>query len=188
MVKKQSYVNHLRHHYESYFGTTGQAQILGVGPVEKLHPDFFVLEISPNHRHKCWLYCSVGMALDQDNDGWIELFVFSPCEDSALVELITVCASFHRNKHPLDLHHTVNIGRPWLNQSACDHAYVSLPYLDGETLELFHFEDKTVHCYWLIPISKQERDYKIEQGWEALEQLFEDKGVDYLNPVRKSLV
>ena len=38
------------------------------------------------------------------------------------------------------------------------------------------------------PISKQERDHKIEQGSEALEQLFEDKGVDYLNPQRKSLV
>jgi hypothetical protein len=37
-------------------------------------------------------------------------------------------------------------------------------------------------------ITKQERDYKIEQGWEALEQLFEDKEVDYLNPQRKSLV
>jgi hypothetical protein len=188
VIERLSYTNQLRHHYESHFGMAGKHRNLELGPVEKLHPDFFVFEIPPNHRHKCWVYCSVGMALDQDDDGRIELFVLSPRQDAVLVELITICASFHRNEHPLDLHHTVNIGKPWLNQSACDHAFVSLPYLDGEALELFQFEDKTVHCYWLIPITKQEREYKIEQDCEALEQLFEDKGVDYLNPQRKSLV
>jgi hypothetical protein len=33
-----------------------------------------------------------------------------------------------------------------------------------------------------------ERDYKIEYGCEALEELFEEKQLDYLNPLRNSLV
>jgi hypothetical protein len=45
-----------------------------------------------------------------------------------------------------------------------------------------------IHCYWLIPITEKERDYKIENGYQALEQLFEEKQIDYLDPDRKSLV
>ena len=183
-----SYTTQLSQHYTSYFGIPGHQRRLNSGPLEKLHPNFYVLEFAPNPRHNCWIYCSVGMSLDREDDCLIELFVLSPRQDNALVELITVCASFHRNVRPLDIHHTVNIGRPWLNQSNCDHAFVSLPYLDGEALELFPFEGQHYHCYWLIPITEKERDYKIEQGCEALELLFEDKQLDYLNPDRVCLV
>ena len=89
---------------------------------------------------------------------------------------------------PLDLNHTVNIGQPWLNDSKCDHGFISLPYLDGEQLEILELGEKIVNCYWFIPITEKERDYKIENGVEELEQLFEDKKLDYLNPNRKGLV
>jgi hypothetical protein len=51
--------------------------------------------------------------------------------------------------------------------------FISLPYLDGEQLELFNFDRHTIHCYWFIPITEKERNYKIENGCEALERLFE---------------
>ena len=101
---------------------------------------------------------------------------------------MTVCASYHRNGLPLNLHHTVNIGQPWLDNSQCDHGFISLPYLDGEELQIFNFGGKEIHCYWFIPITEKERDFKIENGYEALEQLFEDNRFDYLNPKRDSLV
>ena len=41
---------------------------------------------------------------------------------------------------------------------------------------------------WLIPITANERDYKKEYGVEALETLFEENSLDYLNPLRASLV
>ena len=128
------------------------------------------------------------MSLDRQDDNLIELFIFSPRQDKAQIELVTVCASYHRNILPLNIHHTVNIGRPWLDNSNCDHCFISLPYLDGEDLEVFSFNDKTYHCYWLIPITEKERDYKIDKGCEALEQLFEDKQLDYLKPERKCLL
>ena len=75
-----------------------------------------------------------------------------------------------------------------LGKSKCDHAFISQPYLDGEELELFQHEEQEVCCYWLIPITEKERNFKIEHGCEMLEQLFEDKQLNYLNPDRDCLV
>jgi hypothetical protein len=182
------YIERLQQHYERHFSQLGKRLNLGSGPREKLHPDFFILEIPPNQKHSMYVYCTAGMSVDRLDEPLTELFVYSPKADMALVELMTVCASYHRNKLPLGIHHTVNIGQPWLEDSKCDHGFISLPYLDGEDLEVFNFEGNVIRCYWFIPITEKERDYKIEKGCEALEQLFEDKQFNYLDPQRKCLV
>ena len=133
-------------------------------------------------------YCTVGMSADRVDENLIELFIYSPKSDDSLVELLTVCASYHRNGLPLNLHHTVNIGRPWLGNSKCDHCFISKPYLDGQELELFFYDEQEICCYWVIPITEKERDFKIENGCEELEQLFEDKQLNYLDPDRGCLV
>jgi hypothetical protein len=183
-----SYINSLILHYESYYGKNGKHLNLEYGPKEKLHPDFFILELTPNKRHSMFCYCTVGMSADRFDDNLIELVVYSPHADNSIVELLTFCASYHRNKLPLNIHHTVNVGQPWLHNSKCDHGFISLPYLEGQDLEIFNFGEHKIHCYWLIPITEKERDYKIDKGCEALEQLFEQKQLDYLNPNRESLV
>lgn len=182
------YFKRLQQHYENYYGVEGRRLIIEKGPMEKLHPEFFILEIPPNKRYSMFTYCTVGMSADRLDNNLIELFVFSPKPGNQLVELLTYCASYHRTKLPLNLHHTVNIGQPWLDDSICDHGFISLPYLDGADLEVFNFEGHDIHCYWFIPITKMERDYKVEKGCEALEKLFEEKQFDYLNPGRKCLV
>ncbi|MBB5636810.1 hypothetical protein HDE68_002723 [Pedobacter cryoconitis] len=184
----EGYIEELTLHYQAYFGLPGKPLKLTKGPTEKLHSDFVVLEFPPTDKNAMFCYCTVGMSVDRSDDHLIELFVYAPKADMQLVELLTVCASYHRNKSPLGLDHTVNIGQPWLDNSKCDHGFISWPYLDGEDLAVFEVEGKGVGCYWLIPITEQERDYKIEAGTEALEQLFEDKGIDYLNSGRESLV
>lgn len=182
------YTDSLRKHYESYFGKKGTRKDWIIGPIEKLHPDFYVLEIAPNTVHNMWAYLTIGMSLERNDDNLIELIIYSLEQNDSLVELLTINASFHRNSAPLNLHHTVNIGQPWINQSICDHAFISLPYLDGEKLELFNYNNKNYHCYWLIPITEKERDFKIKNGCEALEQLFEEAKLDFLNPNRKCLI
>ncbi|MBC9911123.1 suppressor of fused domain protein [Chitinophaga varians] len=183
----QQYIARLAQHYQHYFGVEGKKAILDKGPREKLHPDFYLLEIPPNKRHNAFIYCTVGMSADRTDDNLIELFVLSPKADQKLVELLTYCASYHRTGRPLNIHHTVNVGQPWLDNSVCDHAFISLPYLDEDDLQLFNFGEHAIHCYWLIPITRAERDYKVENGCEALEQLFEEKELDYLNPARPCL-
>ncbi|NOS90300.1 MAG: suppressor of fused domain protein [Cyclobacteriaceae bacterium] len=183
-----NYSDKLKQHYEGYFGIPGNKFKWGKGPIETLHPEFYILEFEPNERHEMWTYATLGMSLDRNDENLIELFIFSPWQDDMLVELLTVTAFFHRNTQPLNLNHTLNFGKPWLDDSKCDHGFISLPYLDGEDLELFHYQDNTYHCYWLIPITAKERDYKIKNGYESLEELFESKGLDYLNVDRDCLI
>lgn len=188
VLDSKRYIAQLARHFEQYFGVEGKKRILDNGPKEKLHADFHVLEFPPNARHGLFVYCTVGMSADRMDEHLIELFAFSPKPDLKLVEMMTYCASYHRTGLPLNIHHTVNIGQPWLDSSICDHAFISLPYLDGQGIEIFDFEQHEIHCYWLIPITRAERNYKMEHGCEALEQLFEEKGLDYANPGRACLV
>ncbi|WP_052496566.1 suppressor of fused domain protein [Pedobacter lusitanus] len=184
----KTYITELVDHYVRYFGVSGKSLKLGKGPEDKLHPDFFILEFPPNKKHAMVCYCTVGMSEDRLDDNLIELFVYSPKADESLVELLTVCASYHRNRLPLNINHTVNIGQPWLDNSKCDYGFISTPYLDGPKLELFEYDGKEIECCWFIPITQKERDFKIEHGVEQLEQLFEDKQLDYLNPERNCLI
>lgn len=188
VYNSKQYTSKLQEHFETWFGKPGKKMKLEYGPQEKLHLDFSVLEIAPNNRHSMFCYCTVGMSVDRLDENKIELVLYSPRPDNSLVELLTVCASYHRNKLPLNIHHTMNIGQPWLSNSKCDYGFISLPYLDGDGLEFFNFAGQDIHCYWLIPITEKERDFKVEHGCEELEDLFESKNIDYLNPDRESLV
>ena len=181
------YTENLHKHYESYFNAKGNKLKWKIDPKKKIDDFFYVLEFPPNQKHNMWTYCSVGMSPGIDTDVRTEVFIYSPKKDFTIVELLTVVASYHKNNLPFDLHHTFNIGRPWLDNSQCDHCFISLPYLDGEELELFVFDEATTHCYWLIPITKSEAEYKEENGCDALEDLFEEKAIDYLDPDRKPL-
>ena len=181
------YCKSLRDHYENYFHVKGEKKKWNEGPIHKLDSEFYVLEIKPNEIHSMWTYLTVGMSLDGQGEDLIELFLYAPCQSNYLVELLTINASFHRNVNPLNLNHTVNIGQSWLDESKCDHGFISLPYLDGNELELFNFKGKTIHCYWFIPITKKERDYKVKNGYESLERIFEEKEFNYLNPNRSCL-
>jgi hypothetical protein len=97
-------------------------------------------------------------------------------------------ASFHKNSAPLNLHHTVFVGQLTDSNTTCDHGFISLPYIEGEELEIMKFNDQVIHCYWFIPITEKERDFKTEFGCDALEDLFEEKQLAYLDKTRKSLV
>ncbi|MGI4762051.1 MAG: suppressor of fused domain protein [Janthinobacterium lividum] len=154
-------------------------------PHGKMHSAFRVLEFPPSPKHNFWIYSTLGMSIDMA-DNLTELHVFSQIQDATLIELLTVTASFHRNNATLGLHHTVNFGQPWQQDSACSFGYISLPYLDGEEIELFYFPNGHLHNLWLLPITEKERDYKIANGWNALEELFESRQFDYLDTNRIS--
>jgi hypothetical protein len=129
------------------------------------------------------------MSQAEDNSR-LELHLFSPVQHEGHVELLTVIAHYHRTGNMLALGHTVNFGRPWFGGSSCDYGLISLPYLDGPSLEHLRTDNNEldVQFLWLMPITKAERDYKKVQGIEALEQRFDDVSVDYLNPTRQSVV
>lgn len=177
----------LKQHLETNWGKSADTKDQILDPLKKMSEGFSVLTFPPSEKHDFWIYSTLGMSTD-NSANLIELHVFSNRQDLTLIELLTITASFHRNDAPLGLHHTVNFGRPWQDDSACSFGFISLPYMDGEDLEIFNFEGGHLHNLWLLPITESERDYKSENGWDELEQRFEDGGLDYLNPERASCV
>jgi hypothetical protein len=166
----------LRAHYERTWGPASATLTWQKKPL----PDLDVLVFAPRPGRNAWTYATCGMA----GVPWIEVHVFAPFQDTLHVELLTVVAAYHRTGAALGLGHTVNIGRPWLPGSRCDHGLISLPYIDGPVIE----NCDPVKCYWFIPITKAERDYKAKHGLEALEREFEATSFNYLDPARESVV
>ena len=114
--------------------------------------------------------------------------MFSHREAHEVVELLVVTAHYHRTGAPLGLGHTINFGRSWLDASQCQYGLVSLPYLDGPSLEDLEIDSEAVKFYWLIPVTQPEVEFKKRHGLDALEQKFDSVGLDYINPNRSSVV
>ncbi len=178
----------IQSHYEKAWGTAAEVRKLARGPVHELPRDFAVLVFAPHGNRDMWTYATCCMSNPEDSKP-LELHIFSRSACEALIELLTVTAHFHRTGASLDLWHTVNFGRPWEGNSQCDHGLISLPYLDGPQLEnLSAGNTITAKCYWLVPITQYEVEFKKQQGVEALEQKFEQQSFDYLDPNRRSVV
>src|SRR5262249_25954822 len=120
-----------------------------------------------------------------------ELHLLSPAEYSGHIELLTVVAHYHRTGHPLDvIGSTVNFGREWMPGSSLTYGLISRPYRDGPSLEVLSDRNGAVlaRCYWLLPITPSEREYKKVFGLEKLEVLFDQHGLQYADPHRAPVV
>lgn len=188
ILKDSRWSESIRSHYEDHWNIHPEVRHWSLEPIHELPIDFCILEFAPSSKSKVWIYATCGMAQPYDSYT-IELFLLSPVQDVSLVELLTVIAHYHRNDSSLGLHHTVNFGRPWLPESKCDHGFISMPYLDGDALGCLNIsEDTQIQFLWLIPITKEEVEFKKTQGVEALEEKFEESEFDYINPLRESII
>jgi hypothetical protein len=146
-----------------------------------------ILVLPPGPVHSFWIYSTDGMSAGRSSEP-LELFLFSSDSSDLHIELLSAVAAYHQQERLLGIGHTVNFGRPWLPGSQCQYCLISTPYLDGPEVEQFRIAAETAARFgWLIPITLAERDFKIQHGLEALERRFE-KGLDYLNPRRLSVV
>jgi hypothetical protein len=127
------------------------------------------------------------MSIEGEENG-IELHVFSEIESTEVSEILAAVAHYHRTGSRLGLGHTVNFGRPWIEGSHAQYGLISLPYLDGPGLETLEYSGNFVKCYWMIPITEAEREYKKVNGLEPLEEIFDNSDFDYANPYRNSLL
>jgi hypothetical protein len=84
--------------------------------------------------------------------------------------------------------HTFPIGEPLLPGSTCEYFLVSQPYPFGPELEVCNFPSGHVHILWLLPITAAEREFKVREGLEALEQRFDECALEYWNSDRASVV
>jgi hypothetical protein len=123
-----------------------------------------------------------------EDDFPIELHILSPCESNDNVDLLAMVAHYHRTAASVNLGHSVNLGRPWFPQSQCTRALISLPYVFGPELEDGPSAPTMVRFLWLLPITERELQFAKLNGLQALEERFERAGLNYLDPMRPSVI
>jgi hypothetical protein len=153
--------------------------------IAAVQPDFRVVEAGPGPRSSLWTYTSIGAATLHEPALEFCLLVERPGD--WVVETLAMVVHYHRFQK-LGLGHTFPLGDPWHETSLCDHMLVSLPYPLGPKFEVCARENAHAHIFWLLPITKSEKDFKVSNGVEALEQLFEKAGLDFWNLSRDPVV
>ena len=158
------------------------------GPIGDVLPEFHVLRVAPGPKTNLWTYVSIGAwEVDRDTSGGLEFFVVGNEENERYVEALAMTAFYHQAHH-LGKSHTFPIGEPWWPDSPLDHLLLSLPYIFGPEFEVCSLPDRHIHFLWLLPITQAEREFKAANGLDALEERFEQSGIEYWNPLRTSLV
>lgn len=176
-------------HYISNWGSNFEEKIWTKGPIDKLNYEFTILEFKPTGKRNMWTYATCGMSTFTHQKP-VELHLFSAIQDNAILELLTSVVYYHNTDQNLNLGHTINFGKSWQGNSKCSYGLISLPYLDGQDLERFcpDKDGRAIFCYWLVPITLQERNYKIQNGMEALEEKLEESQFNYLDSNRASVI
>jgi hypothetical protein len=177
----------VRHHLQQFFtGHDSNEHQWTLGPTAVEFPRLRVAEFAPGPKTGLWMYATIG-AWEARDDRRLEFLIAAPEQDLRHVELATMTAWYH-SRHGLGTGHTLPIGEPWLRGSSCESFLVSLPYPFGPDLEICHFPGGHIHFLWLLPITAAEREFKMKEGVEALEQRFESSALEYWVPDRASVV
>lgn len=182
------YDSAIERHYDNVWHCKGRTRsFYAKCRIADINRHFKIIEILPIPARPMWSYATVGMA-GESGDRVIELHVFSDTRNLIWIEILEAVAYFHLTEARLGVGHTVNFGVGVSEGSQLTHGLISLPYLDGETLELFRYGNNVIRCLWLIPISQSELDYKKQYGLERLEKLFELNNFEYANLMRRPLI
>lgn len=175
-------------HLQRYFAVHAASTYQGPPLVPTL-PDFTVAEFDPGPRIEFPVYATLGLSrLASDEQEAIELVLVAPDSDMVHVETLAALASFVATGKDYGEGTCFNIGRGWVNGSQADHAMVSLPYPFGPDLEFACHQDRHCRVLWLLPITRADKEYRIQQGQEALEQAFDAAGLRYWEPHRASVI
>ncbi|ACY96333.1 MULTISPECIES: suppressor of fused domain protein [Thermomonospora] len=160
-----------------------------LGPIRDVLPNFRVRRISPIAVNQPWIYVSVG-AFEVDSFQRVEFVLEAPAKSPIHVESLAMIAHYHAvGDHPFHLGRTVNLGRPWIDGATATGFMLNLPYPFGPDLEWMELPNgEPVQFLWLVPITRREAIYAMGNGTAALEDLFEEKQVDVLDPFRKSVI
>ena len=70
-----------------------------------------------------------------------------------------------------------NVISEYNTDSEMKHVYLMNPFL-WEGFETLEFRDRFVAWLLIVPISDGEKDYAIENGWEALEEKLAERNID----------
>lgn len=177
-------------HLQSFFAGHSFALLHSQpGPITRVLPRFHVACIGPGPRTSLWTYASVGAwEASREAGGGLEFFVLVDRRDDEKNALRLAMTAHYHHGEKLGEQHTFPLGEPWEPGCGLDHVLVSLPYTFGPELEVCEVPGGHVHFLWLLPITRAEREFKADHGLDALEEKFEEGGIEYWNPFRRSMV
>jgi Suppressor of fused protein (SUFU) len=179
----------IKAHIERFFaGHQINYETWDAGPIVHALPHFQVACIAPGPKSSLWTYVSVGACEVGPIDAYrLEFLICAPSARRRLVGFLAMTAHYHKVSR-LGLGHTYPIGEPWDEGSNLDHILVSLPYTFGPSLEVCDLGSAPVHILWLLPITDDERQFKIKHGVEALEAKFDEVQLEHWNSQRTSVI
>ncbi|WP_346010580.1 suppressor of fused domain protein [Streptomyces sp. SID5910] len=160
-----------------------------IGPERRaVVSDLHVLVVGPGPRSDGWAYVTAGCwaAMEKRGHG-LEFVMTSHVRDQRFIDLMAMIGYYHCGGHQLDLEHSMPIGESWVPGSACDHLLISLPYLHGPDLEHCPVPGGQARILWALPVTTAEIEYRRRHGHEALEQLFDEVGINPIDPFRASV-
>jgi suppressor of fused protein SUFU len=182
----------IRRHYETVWDADRIDEVHWTpGPVATRLPQLHIVKVKPRDQESFWTFATIGawQATAKEPAG-LE-FIATAQGESAAVMLHLVQTAFYHAGSPeqrLGAGHTVPLGEGWTEGSPLDHVLISLPYLWGPRLEHCALGDRHIQVLWVLPIHSSELQYKVKHGLEALERLFEERSIDYLDPFRPAVV
>jgi len=162
----------VRSHVETFFdGHRVELRSFNRGPIYNRVTNFQVACIGPCPRMPLCTFVTLGCwdAVHAEERG-LEFLLVGTADNEACLESLAMTAHSHAGleSQRLDVGHTVPIGEPWVEGSICDHELVSPPYPFGPELESCAWSAGHARIMWLLPITRAERDFKVNQGLESL--------------------
>lgn len=144
-------------------------------------PDLAILRLEPGSPGAPWVYATLGAwAATKELDEGLEFVLLSPREDERHVETLSSVAYYHAF-YGHDEGSIYRVARGWFFESSCDR------FLFAALSEL-RVGSRRVRVLRCVPVTPEEAETARDAGAKPLLERFEARGVNLLDPARKSIV
>jgi hypothetical protein len=179
-------------HYQAFWGPDRVEEVHWTpGHIGQRLPDLHMVTVRPERSGGMWAFATIGAWRGtRESNHNLEFVAAARSQASGVMWNLALIAYYQAGgpEFRLDVGHTVPIGEGWVSGSPLDHVLISLPYLWGPGLENLVAAERHVRVLWALPIYGVEAEYRHRHGLEALEQRFEARRIDVLDPYRRSSV
>ncbi|MFI6951765.1 suppressor of fused domain protein [Streptomyces sp. NPDC050422] len=156
------------------------------GGIEELVPGFQVRCIAPSDDSEPWVYVSLAASIIGGDSH--EFALLSPVEYPRHVETLTMLAHWQAAGRAADVGSVLELGWPWMEGGEAEHLLITPLYAYPPECGTFRDGAQEVDILWVVPVHASEVAYLRRRGMQKLEERFEKRGVNLLDPRRESVV
>ncbi|MBN2291075.1 MAG: suppressor of fused domain protein [Pirellulales bacterium] len=183
-------------HYCKLFGPMSE-DVMHSSDVKDVHVDIY--QFPPNDERPHWTLITGGMSdlrqsIPRDAEGLApraEILMYAGEPSNWMFNVLKGLAEMpFEDDTFLHWYHTVPNGKPMTAEPSNLTSFFFLPpYFEEPQFADLKIEGDAVDFLWMIPITESERQYAMDKGSQALEEVFEKAGLDIVvDETRESLV